>query len=349
MSFNDKAKEFGFVSPKGFMAFDSVGDAVKLNKEKTVKMLADRNSIGYPVSAFSYLSPEIVPILLSARNATKLGREVKTGVWTDDYMQFPIEEYAGDVTPYNDYQNGVTTDVNYEFPVREQLRFQTTLTFGDLEAEKASSAKIGLINAKQRASAEIIAQESNRFYLYGVQGKKIYGLLNDPNLNSTISPVNIAPVGETGITAWADKMSSQPSAFANIAYNDINSLWTELCSKNGGNIDANTPMILALSNKMLPYLNAPNSFGLTASRMIKDNFPNIEIIALPELSTSAGERVLLEVPELMGVSTVDCCYSDKYRLGRLIAKTSSYEQKAISTTWGAVVKRPSLIATMLGI
>lgn len=349
MSFNAKAKEFGFVSPKGFMAFDSVGDAVKLNKDKTLRMLSDSGSIGYPVSAFSYLSPEIVPILLSARNATKLGREVKTGVWTDDYMQFPIEEYAGDVTPYNDYQNGVTTDVNYEFPVREQLRFQTTLTFGDLEAEKASSAKIGLINAKQRASAEIIAQESNRFYLYGVQGKKIYGLLNDPNLNATISPVNIAPVGQTGITTWTDKMSSQPSTFANIAYNDINSLWTELCSKNGGNIDANTPMILALSNKMLPYLNAPNSFGLTASRMIKDNFPNVEIIALPELSTSAGERVLLEVPELMGVSTVDCCYSDKYRLGRLIAKTSSYEQKAISTTWGAVVKRPSLIATMLGI
>lgn len=349
MSFNDKAKELGFISPKGFMAFDSVGDAVKLNKERTARMLADRNSIGYPISAFSYLSPEIVPILLSARNATKLGREVKTGVWTDDYMQFPVEEYAGDVTPYNDYQNGVTTDVNYEFPVREQLRFQTTLTFGDLEAEKASSAKIGLINAKQRASAEIIAQESNRFYLYGVQGKKIYGLLNDPNLNATISPINIAPSGQTGITTWADKQSSQPSTFANIAYNDINALWTELCSKNGGNIDANTPMILALSNKMLPYLNAPNSFGLTASKMIKDNFPNIEIIALPELSTSAGERVLLEVPELMGVSTVDCCYSDKYRLGRLVAKTSSYEQKAISTTWGAVVKRPSLIATMLGI
>lgn len=349
MSFNAKAKEFGFVSPKGFMAFDSVGDAVKLNKDKTLRMLSDSNSIGYPVSAFSYLSPEIVPILLSARNATKLGREVKTGVWTDDYMQFPVEEYAGNVTPYNDYQNGVTTDVNYEFPVREQLRFQTTLTFGDLEAEKASSAKIALINAKQRASAEIIAQESNRFYLYGVQGKKIYGLLNDPNLNATISPVNIAPVGQTGITTWTDKMSSQPSTFANIAYNDINTLWTELCSKNGGNIDANTPMILALSNKMLPFLNAPNSFGLTASKMIKDNFPNIEIIALPELSTSAGERVLLEVSELMGVSTVDCCFSDKYRLGRLIAKTSSYEQKAISTTWGAVVKRPSLIATMLGI
>ena len=292
MSFNTKAKELGFVSPKGFMAFDSVGDTVRLNKERTARMLADSNSIGYPISAFSYLSPEIVPILLSARNATKLGREVKTGVWTDDYMQFPVEEYAGDVTPYNDYQNGVTTDVNYEFPVREQLRFQTTLTFGDLEAEKASSAKIGLINAKQRASAEIIAQESNRFYLYGVQGKKIYGLLNDPNLNATISPINIAASG-AGITTWADKMSSQPSTFANIAYNDINALWTELCSKNGGNIDANTPMILALSNKMLPYLNAPNSFGLTASKMIKDNFPNIEIIALPELSTSAGERVLL--------------------------------------------------------
>ena len=184
--------------------------------------------------------------------------------------------------------------------------------------------------------------------MYGVQGKKIYGLLNDPNLNATISPINIAPSG-AGITTWSDKMAKQPSTFANIAYNDINALWTELCSKNGGNIDANTPMILALSNKMLPYLNAPNSFGLTASKMIKDNFPNIEIIALPELSTSAGERVLLEVPELMGVSTVDCCYSDKYRLGRLVAKTSSYEQKAISTTWGAVVKRPSLIATMLGI
>ena len=51
MSFNDKAKELGFVSPKGFMAFDSVGDAVKLNKEKTARMLADSNSIGVLVLA----------------------------------------------------------------------------------------------------------------------------------------------------------------------------------------------------------------------------------------------------------------------------------------------------------
>ena len=50
MSFNTKAKELGFVSPKGFMAFDSVGDTVRLNKERTARMLADRNSIGYPIS-----------------------------------------------------------------------------------------------------------------------------------------------------------------------------------------------------------------------------------------------------------------------------------------------------------
>ena len=55
------------------------------------------------------------------------------------------------------------------------------------------------------------------------------------------------------------------------------------------------------------------------------------------------------VPELYGDATGECAFSEKFRMGRLVAETSSFRQKASAATWGCVIRRPSLVATMLGI
>ena len=305
-------------------------------------------NVGIPSALVTYIDPTVTEILFSAMNAGRLAPEVKKGDWSDKYMRFNVTEYSGSVTPYSDHGENIASDVNIESPERENFVFQTVIRYGDLEEATVARQRLSLASEKQKAAATILAKAHNKFYLYGVAGKKTYGLLNDPNLPVSASPNSITIGGNTYST-WADKAGHDAANASNHVYNDVLKLWNTLCANNGGNIDADSPIVLAVSNARASYLNALNTYGLSAAKMLKDNFPNIEIIALPELSTSAGERVLLEVPELMGVSTVDCCYSDKYRLGRLVAKTSSYEQKAISTTWGAVVKRPSLIATMLGI
>lgn len=192
------AKERGIVAPyaKGFMAYDSVNGNIRTDYNKTARMLAQDAAItpanvGVPSAFTAYIDPKIVQILFAKTAATKLGIEAKVGKWTDNSYTFPVEELAGDVEAYSDFQNGSSVDVNYEFPVREQFRFQTTLKYGDFEAELAAAAKLSLVAGKQRASASIIERAQNKFYLFGVQGKEIYGLLNDPNLPDSISPISV--------------------------------------------------------------------------------------------------------------------------------------------------------------
>lgn len=346
---NARAKGIVCQGAVDFMAFDSVDGRVVVNAEKTAKMFAQdaaitSNNIGVPSAFTTYLDPRVVPVLFGATAATKLFPEIKQGDWTKDFANFPVEEISGDVSGYSDYGNAVTSEVNYEFPVREQYRFQTAIKYGDLEQDKAAAAKIALASRKQFAAAEIIARASNRFYLYGVANKQIYGALNDPNLNASISPISV-----NSKSTWADKQAADPDTFANVCYNDINKLWVELASKNGGNIDANSRIVLAISNSAAPYLNVPNSFGLTAMAMLKQNFPSLEVVQVPELSTNSGEELYMVVPEVLGVETGNTAYGDKFRLGRLVPELSSYTQKAVGTTWGTIIRRPSLVARMLGV
>jgi hypothetical protein len=260
------------------------------------------------------------------------------------FQQFPVEEIAGGVNPYSDYDPAVSTDVNYNFPVRENFRFQTAIKYGDLEVEKAAVAKIALVARKQRAAAAVIAKAANRFYLFGVQGKTVYGLLNDPNLNSTISPYSVG-----GNSTWAAKIGANPDKAANIVFDDISKLVGELMDKAGGHVDQNSPFKLGISNAMASYLTYANLYGKTAKEMIKENFPFMEIVTIPELSTVSGEELYLTVTEVDGITVGDCAFSEKLRMSRVIPETTSFKQKAASGTYGAVIKQPAFIARMVGI
>lgn len=343
-----KAKGIVFEGAKGVMAYDSVNGHIKTNFSKT-KLAMDSAlqtipNIGFPASMFQYIDPQIVEILFAVTNANKLAPEVKQGDWTIELTTFAVEERTGDVTAYSDRTENVTTTVNYEYPVREQVRFQTMIEYGDLEMDKANTAKIALQSRKQLAGADIIARKQNQFYLQGVSGKINYGILNEPNLNASIAPITVG-----GNTTWATKTTADPDNAGNIVYNDILKLWSELASKNGGHISMDMPIKLAISNSMISYLSMPNKYGLTAEAMLKQNFKNIEIIQIPELSTNAGEYLFMEIENLYGVDTMNLAFSEKLRAGRVIQTASGQKQKFVGTSFGCILRRASCVARMLGI
>jgi hypothetical protein len=305
-------------------------------------------NVGYPASFFQYIDPQIVEILFGVTNANRIAPEVKQGTWADEYYSFIEQDAAGDVTAYSDRTENVTTEVNYNFQTREQARFETIIQYGNLETDKANQAKIALASRKQIAGANIIARKQNQFYLFGVSGLINHGLLNSSDLNPSINPIQIT-VGGNNYTTWADKVAHDTASAGNHVFNDVLKLWSELASKNGGNIDQNERIILAVSNAVVSYLSAPNQFGLTAMQMIKDNFPNLEVVQLPELSTNQGEQIKMIIPSLYGVDTVNLVYSDKFRAMQVVQTVSGFKQKLVGTSYGAVVKRSSLIATMTGV
>lgn len=347
-----KAKGIVFEGAKGVMAYDSVNGKIRTDFSKT-KLAMDaamqtQANVGYPASFFQYIDPQIVEILFGVTNANKLAPEVKQGTWEQEYYNYVCEERISDVTAYSDRTENVTTDVNYEYNVRELARFQTVIQFGDLEVDKANTAKIALQSRKQLAGADIIARKQNQFYLFGVSNKQNYGVLNEPNLNPSINP-NSLTIGGNTYTTWADKTANDAANAGNHVFNDILKLWSELASKNGGNISQNERIILAVSNAVVSYLSAPNQFGLTAMAMIKDNFPNLEVVQLPELSTNAGEQIKMIVPNLYGVDTMNVAFADKLRVGRIVQTVSGQKLKMVGTSWGCILKRASLVATMMGV
>lgn len=303
-------------------------------------------NVGIPSAYLTYLDPQITTILFAVMNATKLFGEVRKGTWVDQFMNFPVEEIAGDVTPYSDFTTSVTSEVNYNFPTRENFIFETSLKYGIREQETAGKAKLDYAGSKQRAAANIIARAHNRFYLYGVANKQIYGALNDPNLNESETPVSV-----NAQTTWEGKVADQgnTATISNVIFNDIAKLVTSLMGNNAGNVDQNTPMVLAVASDRYNYLSLPNSFGLTAFDLLKNNYPNMTVIQLPELSTDAGSMLYLTVPELMGEPTAENVYSEKMRFGNLETYSTSWVQKAMGGTWGCVIRRPNLIASMTGI
>jgi len=137
-----------------------------------------------PVEFTAYIDPLVVEILTGVRNARAVFEEVKKGDWTTSFEKWRADEIVGTTQPYSDYQSGTTSDVNSNWIAREQYVFQTTIKYGDREVDMAAQAKIELAASKQRAAATIIDIDANKFYLLGVAGKNIYGILNDPNLPS---------------------------------------------------------------------------------------------------------------------------------------------------------------------
>lgn len=325
-----------------------VTDYHKLNEQKIAQdaAMSTVKNVGIPSAFVTYLDPQVTTILFAVMNATKLFGETKKGDWNDAFMTFPVEEIVGDVTPYSDFTNNVTSDVNYEFPTRENFVFQTAIKYGLREQEHAAKARIEYAGGKQRAAANVLARAHNRFYLYGVANKKIYGALNDPNLNASETPISV-----NGKTTWSDKTADAGNAatISNVIYNDVAKLVNVMMKTNAGNVDQNTKFVLAIASDRITYLQTPNSFGLTAMDLLKSNFPNMEVIQLPELSTDAGSMLYLTVPELLGEPTAECAFSEKMRFGNVETYSTHWVQKAVGGTYGCVIRRPNLIVSMTGV
>ena len=331
----EQAKRYGFIF-QGARMWITPENRARIAQDAA--LIATPNTT-VPAELLAYIDPMVIEILTAPRRAREIFGEEKKGDWTTPYMKWRVDEMTGRTEPYSDYANGTTSGVNSEWQTRVQYVFQTSITYGDFEVDMSSTAKVNLAASKQRAAANVIDIDQNRFYLLGVAGREIYGILNDPNLPAAITA---GATGEGGSTKWADKTTVQ-------IYNDVLALFAQLSEQSSGLIDKDTPLKLCLSPELAVRLGAATDFNVSVLDMLKRYFTRIDIVTVPELhSMTAGETMLFIAPEVNGQRSGTLAFGEKMRAGRVVPDLSSFRQKFVGTTYGGIVLMPFAFAQMTG-
>ena len=331
----EQARRYGFVFPHA-RRWTTPENRARIAQDAA---LITTPNTTVPAELLAYIDPMVIEILTAPRRAREIFGEEKKGDWTTPYMKWRVDEMTGKTEPYSDYANGTTSGVNSEWQTRVQYVFQTSITYGDFEVDMSSTAKVNLAASKQRAAANVIDIDQNRFDLLGVAGKEIYGILNDPNLPAAITA---GATGTGSSTKWADKTTVQ-------IYNDVLALFAQLSEQSSGLIDKDTPLKLCLSPELAVRLGAATDFNVSVLDMLKRYFSRIDIVTVPELhSMTAGETMFLIAPEVNGQRSGTLAFGEKMRAGRVVPDLSSFRQKFVGTTYGGIVLMPFAFAQMTG-
>lgn len=315
--------------------------------------LVTTSSAGIPAYLTTLIDPDVVRILFSPNQAAKILGERKKGTWTDDTAMFPVVENTGEVSSYGDFNNNGVTGVNANWEQRQAYLYQTIVHYGERELARAGLAQINLAAESMNSAVNVLGRFQNDTYFFGVLGLANYGLLTDPNLPAPITP---APKAWGG-ASWFNSAGALVATPLEI-YNDVVALFAQLVAQSGGLIDAESDIVLAMSPSSAVALTATNNFGVNVKALLAENYPKIRIITAVQYGIRSsqnprgpvgGNMMQMFATSVEGQDTGYCAYNEKLRTHPIIREMSAFLQKLTQGTWGAVIRMPMAVASMLGI
>jgi hypothetical protein len=289
---------------------------------------------GIPTLFTTFVDPAIIEVVLEPLNAAEFYTETKKGSWVSDTAMFIVAERAGYVSSYGDFSQAGRVSANVNYPNRQSYHYQTFTEYGERELARQAEGRVDWVNQLNASSLRVMLQFQNDSYLFGIAGLQNYGGVNDPAL-----PAPIAPTSN-----W--NAESDPT----VIYGDVLRLVQLLVTQSQGLLNAKSKFRMGISTTNALNLNKTNNFNYNVEDQIKKNFPNLEIITIPQFSTvdAAGELVQIYAPNVLGQKTVECAFTEKMRAHAVVTKASSWEQKKSQGTWGTIWYRPAMVAQMVG-
>ncbi len=314
------------------VAFDSSLGPVKLVTKDQAMAMDDVQSPtittasgGIPWFLANWFDPKLIPIIFAPMMAAVIAGESMKGDWLTNTAMFATIEPVGEVASYGDYSQSGSTQVNANFPQRQNYLFQSILQYGQMEVGRMGLAKIDWAAKQQESNAFTLNKALNNVYFYGVAGLQNYGLINDPYL----------PPALTATNTWLGA-----SATAASIYQDIVRMFIQLQAQSDGVIRMDSPMVLAMSPKQSAALMAITPYNtMTVKALLEQYFPNIRFETAPEYGTpynSTGELVQLICEEIDGQRSVECAFSTKLMAGNMIVDLTSWRQKRWSGGYGTI-------------
>lgn len=341
------------VEPLGYLAEDGSRHNYAIAMDALPTLSTDPNS-AVPAMLTTLIDPQVYEVLFAPNMAAEIMGERKEGTWLNDTAMFPVAEATGEVSTYGDFNANGRAGVNTNWPQVQAYLFQLIKQYGERELERAGLARINWVSSIDKAAALNLNKYLNLTYFFGVSGLQNYGLINNPFLSAALTPATKAAGG----TAWLNYTTGQIIASANEIYNDILAVYQQLVTQNAGLVNAESAMTLALSPASEVGLHATNTFNVNVEDLLKKNFKNLRVktaVQYGALSTTnpqgaaAGNTMQLIVDEVEGQKTGFCAYSEKMRSFPIIRLLSAFQQKAMSGSWGTVIRYPAGLAQMVGI
>lgn len=318
-----------------------------------VPNLITQPNTGIPAMLTTFYDPKSIEVLFAPLSATRIAPERKVGDWTTDEFIFSIIEHTFEVSAYGDYLGNGRAGINANFPSRTLHRFQIMKEYGDLAMDKAAKANINLPVEIDRAASAGLNRFSNTIYFKGVTGIANYGLLTDPALASSLTP-GVKAAGNGNVWIY----NNAPNATANEIFADVQALVIRAITLSGGLVDNESDMTLGMAPVDMGALTTTNNFGISAMDLIKKNYPNLEIVTAIQYGAlgtgnpdglAAGNMLQLVVNEVEGQQAVESIYAEKMRNHGVVRQVSSVQQKVTAAAFGALIRVPVLVQSMVGV
>lgn len=330
-------KHFGIVFPG---AMDYLPDEFRadygLAMDAAGPLVSVSNS-GIPSFMLNYVDPELVRVLTTPMQGAVILGEAKKGDWTTLTATFPVVESTGEVSSYGDFNNNGRAGANTNFPQRQSYHYQTMTEWGERELDMAGQAKINWASELNIASALVLNKFQDNSYFFGIAGLQNYGLLNDPNLSAPVAPISVG-----GVTLWSGKDGQA-------VYDDIVKIYGQLVTQTRGLVTRRDKLKLCMSPEIEVNLTKTNQYNVNVSDMLAKNFPNLTVETAVQYATGSGQLVQLIADSIEGQNVGTAAFTEKMRAHAIVRETSSFKQKKSQGTWGAVIKVPMAIASMIGV
>lgn len=316
-------------------------------------LVTDPNS-AIPAMLTTSIDPEVIRVIMQPLEMAEIMGERKSGNWLDETKMFPVVEMTGETSSYGDFSNNGRAGINMNWPQFQSYLFQTLVSYGERELERAGLGQINYVSELDISAAYQLNQFANLAYAFGISGLQNYGVINNPYLSAFLTPSVKAAGGTTWFTS-----GGQPNATANEVYNDIVALWSQAIAQGGGNVKSNMKATLAMSPQSQLALQFVNTFGVFVEDLIKKGFPNMEVKVAPQYGvqsmtnpqgySTAGNAMQLILDQIQGQKTGYCAFNEKLRAHKIIPALSSWSQKKTSGVWGAIIRMPVAMTGMIGV
>lgn len=308
-------------------------------------------SVGVPVQFLqSWLAGQVFT-LTQARKADMLAPVMTVGDWADQQIVQTSVEFLGKAGLYKDHGDVPLVSSNIVYDVRDIVRFEAGLQVTMLEADRAVKQGVDPSALKREALTRGFELLRNDIFFNGYceNGLKVYGFLNDPNLPAFV---------EVASNTQAKKKWSEKGA--NDRITDILTAVATLRMQSGANIDPMVDkLILALPTSCIDLLrevDKGNTLGFTPMKWLNENYPNIEIVPVPQLEKATGNDAGFY---LYAESVPDSGTDDESTMLQLVptrvkslnavTTTKGFEEAYSNALGGCFVKRPYAVVRYNGI